>query len=93
MGKVLDIKIDPDIVLDEKRLVNSTGKRMPEPIIQNVLITMTIAAERYDCDWRELTWNVRFNEERMPVISVKRKTQAVKVLTIWQKLLRLFGKK
>ncbi len=88
MSKVLDVKINPDIQLDEK-----CTKDMPYDIRQNVLITMTIAAERYDCDWRELTWNVRFNEERMPVISVKRKTQAVKVLTIWQKLLRLFGKK
>ncbi len=68
MPNVLDVKINPDIQLDEK-----CTKNMPYDIRQNLLITITIAMERYKCDWRELLWSVKFNKERMPVISVKRK--------------------
>ncbi len=89
MPNVLDVKINPDIVLDEKRLVNSKGKRMPESIIQNLLITMTIAIERYNCHWSQLDWNVRFNKEKMPVISVKQRQiicEKLKPLTIKHRL-------
>lgn len=68
MGKVLDVTINPDIILDESRI-----KDMPYNIKQHLLITITIAMERYNCDWRELVWSVKFDKERMPVISVKRK--------------------
>lgn len=65
MGNVLDVTINPDIVLDESRI-----KGMSYDIKQHLLITITIAMERYDCDWRELTWSVK---GRLPVISVKKR--------------------
>ena len=76
MANVLDIKIDESIVLDEKRLVNGKGKRMPLDIQDHVKVTITIAAERYNCHWSELTWNVRFDKSNpgQPIISVKKKT-------------------
>lgn len=70
MDNVLDVTINPDIVLDESKI-----KGMSYDIKQNLLITITIAMERYGCDWRELIWSVKFNKEQMPVISVKRKRQ------------------
>lgn len=72
MTNVLDITIDPDIVLDEKRLTNSNGKVMPIAIQDNIKVTMTIVAQRYECHWSELTWNVKFDKGQ-PIISVKRK--------------------
>lgn len=68
MDNVLDVTINPDIILDESRI-----KDMSYDIKQNLLITITIAMERYGCDWRELTWKVKFNKQELPVISVKRK--------------------
>ncbi len=68
MDKVLDVVINPDIVLDER-----FTKNMPESIRQHLLITITIAMDRYECDWRDLTWKVRFNIEKQPYISVKKK--------------------
>ncbi|KKM79834.1 hypothetical protein LCGC14_1345950 [marine sediment metagenome] len=68
MAKVLDVKIDPDIELDETKI-----KGMPYDLKQHLLITMTIAMDRYDCDWRALTWRVKYNTEGLPVISVKKK--------------------
>lgn len=88
MPNILDVTIDPDIVLDESKI-----KGMPDDIKQNLLITMTIAAERYNCNWRQLTWSVKFNQERMPVISVKKRPEKVVKLTIKDRFLRLFRKK
>ncbi len=68
MPNVLDVTINPDIVLDEK-----STKGMPDDIRARILITMTIAMERYDCDWTELTWKVDKNS----VISVKPKKGVV----------------
>ena len=64
MSNVLDVAINPDIVLNERYT-----KNMPDEIKGRILVTMTIAMERYDCDWTELTWKVDKNN----VISVKRK--------------------
>lgn len=65
---VLDVTINPDIVLDETKI-----KGMPYDIQQHLLVTMTIAMERYECGWRDLLWSVKFNDGQ-PVISVKKKT-------------------
>lgn len=67
MGKVIDVTINPDIILDETKI-----KGMSDYIKGNLLVTITIAMERYNCDWTELEWNVRFHKGQ-PVISVKRK--------------------
>lgn len=67
MGKVITPTIDPDIVLDESRIIG-----MPDSIKQPLLITMTMQAERLNCDWRDLTWSVKFPCGQ-PVISVKPK--------------------
>jgi len=68
MSKVLDVTINPDIELDEKHI-----KNMPNDTKQRILITMTIAMDRYKCDWRDLTWKVMLNKEKQPIISVKKK--------------------
>lgn len=67
MGKVLNVVINPDIQLDEKII-----KNMPDDIKNHLLVTMTIACERYKCDWRELTWKVKYYNGQ-PVISVKKR--------------------
>ncbi len=64
MSNVLDVAINPDIVLNERYT-----KNMPDEIKGRILVTMTIEMERYDCDCTELTWKVDKNN----VISVKRK--------------------
>ncbi len=67
MSNVLDVTINPDIQLDESKI-----KGMPYDLKQHLLVTITIAMERYKCDWPELSWSVKFNNGQ-PVISVKRK--------------------
>ena len=67
MGKVIDVTIDPDIVLDEKHT-----QGMSDYIKDNVKITLTMAAQKYNCHWSELTWKVEF-VDGMPVIEVKPK--------------------
>ena len=69
MGKVLDITINPDIKLNEKAV-----KDMPYDLQQHLLVTITIACQRYDCDWRELVWSIKFYDGQ-PVISVKKRKQ------------------
>ncbi|KKN77222.1 hypothetical protein LCGC14_0362000 [marine sediment metagenome] len=64
MNGVLEFTTNPDIVLDENRI-----KGMPADIKQRLLDTMTIAMDRYDCDWTELTWSVKPDG----IISVKKK--------------------
>lgn len=64
MNGVLDIEIDPNIVLDEKVI-----KDMPDDIKTRLLATLTLGMERYDCDWTELTWKV----EPSGIIKVKPK--------------------
>ena len=68
MSNVLDVKINPSIELDEAKI-----KDMPYDLKQHLLITITIAMDRYDCDWRALTWRIKYNNEGLPVISVKRR--------------------
>ena len=67
MDNVIDVEINPDIILNENKI-----KGMPYDLKQHLLATITIAMERYDCDWRELIWSVKF-DQNLPVISVKRK--------------------
>ncbi len=64
MDNVLQVEIDPDIKLDER-----FTKNMPDDIKGRLLATMTIACEKYDCHWTELTWTVKPDR----VISVKKK--------------------
>ncbi len=67
MDNVLQVKIDPDI-----KIVGKNIDKMPIDIKNRLLITMTIACQRYECHWTELTWEVKPNQ----VISVKRKVPA-----------------
>ena len=64
MDNVLQVEIDPDIKLDERFTRN-----MPDDIKGRLLVTITMACEKYKCHWTELTWTV--NKDR--IISVKRK--------------------
>ena len=66
-GKVIVPTINPDIELDERRTRN-----MPDNIKQPLLITITMAMEKYNCDWRDLAWSVKYPDGQ-PVISVKLK--------------------
>ena len=68
MSNVLDVKINPDIELDESKI-----KGMPYDIKQHLLVTITIAMNKYKCDWQDLTWRVKYNNKELPIISVKRK--------------------
>ncbi len=61
---VLKVKIDPEIELDEKRIVG-----MPDDIKGRLLVTMTIFCERNSCHWTELKWTVKPNG----VISVNKR--------------------
>ena len=67
MGKVVEVTINPDIELDENRV-----KGMPYDLKQHLLITITVAMERYECDWTELTWGIKFYNGQ-PAINVKRR--------------------
>lgn len=67
MAKVINVTIDENIKLDPERI-----KGMPDNIKQPLLITITMAMQRYDCDWRDLTWSVKYYDGQ-PVISVKPK--------------------
>jgi hypothetical protein len=68
MGKVLELEIDPDIKLDESRI-----EGMSEDLQGHLLTTLTIAADRYECHWTDLTWSVKMIDGQ-PVINVKRKS-------------------
>lgn len=56
MDNVLQVTINPDIVLDESRI-----KDMPDDIKGRLLTTITIACDKYNCDWTDLTWRVDKN--------------------------------
>ena len=66
MSNVLEFEIDPDIELDENRIVG-----MSDNIKGNLLATMTLACERYDCHWTELKWDVKIRDGQ-PVIYVRK---------------------
>lgn len=68
MGNVITPTIDESIELDPR-----FTKNMPDSIKQPLLITITMAMEEYKCDWRDLTWRVKYYNGQ-PVISVKRKS-------------------
>ncbi|HDZ14032.1 hypothetical protein LCGC14_0756720 [marine sediment metagenome] len=68
MTNVINVTINPDIVLDEK-----STKGMPEYIKDNVLITMTLSCQKYGCHWTDLTWRVRYDTGGNPYITVKKK--------------------
>ena len=70
MAKVINVTIDEDIVLDPVHT-----KNMPDNIKQPLLITITMAMQKYDCDWRDLKWSVKYYNGQ-PVISVKPKVEA-----------------
>lgn len=67
MGKVINVTIDENIILDERHTRN-----MPDSIKQPLLITITMAMQRYNCDWQDLEWSVKYYNGQ-PVISVKPK--------------------
>ena len=67
MSNVLEITIDPDIVLDEDRI-----KGMPDNIKGNLLATMTHYCEKHDCHWTELIWDVKMNNNQ-PIIYVNKR--------------------
>lgn len=67
MSNVREIEIDETIELDEK---STAG--MPDELKGHLLTTMTIACEKYDCHWSELTWSIEFLNSQ-PIIKVKRK--------------------
>ncbi len=71
MGKVINVTIDENIELDPRYTRN-----MPESIKQPLLITITMAMQQYNCDWRDLTWSVKYYDGQ-PVISVKPKKEVI----------------
>ncbi|KKL68173.1 hypothetical protein LCGC14_2127680 [marine sediment metagenome] len=67
MSNVLEIAIDPDIVLDPERI-----KGMSEDLQGHLKAAITNAARVYDCKWHEITWKVRFTNGQ-PYIATKKK--------------------
>ena len=67
MGKVINVNIDENIKLDPRYT-----KNMPDSIKQPLLITITMAMQRHNCDWRDLEWSVKYYDGQ-PAISVKLK--------------------
>jgi len=63
---LLEVEIDPEIRLDPDSV-----RGMPEDLRRHLLITMTIASEKYGCCWKELKWSVSFVDGQ-PVIRVKK---------------------
>lgn len=66
-SNVLEITIDPDIVLDEERT-----KGMPDDLKGHLLAMITQAAKKHGCHWTELTWGAKIVDGN-PIIKVKRK--------------------
>lgn len=66
MGNVLQVEIDKSIILPE------SCDNMPPDLKQHLLITMTIACERYDCSWQDLRWAVKYDSAGNPYIKVKK---------------------
>ena len=65
MSNVVEVQIDPEIVLDPVRTAN-----MPDQVRGGLLVAMTLACKKYDCLWTNLTWEVKLvNNE--PIIKVK----------------------
>lgn len=69
MNNVLTPTINPDIELDPRYTEN-----MPDSIKQPLLITITMAMQKYNCDWRDLKWSIKYFNGQ-PVISVKPKIE------------------
>lgn len=65
MSNVLEVVIDPDIKLDPDRIID-----MPEDVKGNLLTVITIQAKKYNCDWTDLTWEVKIIAGE-PIIKVK----------------------
>lgn len=68
MSNVLEFDIDPEIVMDE-----SKTKGMPDLILGNLRAMLTLGAEKYDCHWTELTWEVKIDKRsKQPYILVRK---------------------
>lgn len=69
MPNVLDIAIDPDIILDPKRI-----KGMSENLQGHLKAAITNAAKVYDCRWDEITWKVKFDKASgQPYITTRKR--------------------
>lgn len=64
MSNVIQIEIDPDIILP------ASCDNMPEDLRQHLLAALTNACLRYDCKQEDLVWSVKGNPR---YISVKRR--------------------
>lgn len=64
---VLKLTIDPDIKLDESRIVG-----MSHNLKGHLLGMLTHYAKKYNCHWTNLEWSVKM-VDKQPVISVKKK--------------------
>ena len=67
MSNVLEITIDPDIILDESRI-----KGMPDDIKACLLARMTQSCKKYKCRWTDLEWSVKMIDGN-PIIYVKQR--------------------
>lgn len=66
MPAVLNIKIDPSIVLPD------SCDDMPEDLRGHLLATLTIACERYGWKYENLRWAVKIDKKsKLPYITVK----------------------
>ena len=69
MSNVLDITIDPDIILDPERI-----EGMPEDLQGHLKSAITNAAKVYDCHWTEIVWVVKFDKgSKLPYITTRKK--------------------
>jgi hypothetical protein len=67
MSNVTHVEIDEAIELDDEQT-----KGMPGDLRGHLLVTMTLAAQKYECHWSDLTWSIKFSNGQ-PIINVKRK--------------------
>lgn len=64
---VLEITINPDIELDESRIVG-----MSDNLKGHLHTMLTHSAKKHNCHWTNLDWDVKM-VDKQPVISVKKK--------------------
>ena len=68
MSKVLQIEINPDIILPD------TCDSMPYDLRQHLLIALTNACNVYDCQYEDLRWSVNVDRKtNQPYIRVKKR--------------------
>jgi len=69
VGKVLEIDIDPCIILNPERI-----KGMSEDLQEHLKAAITNAAKVYNCHWTGIAWSVQFDKATgQPYVRTKKR--------------------